>query len=208
MSVGPKPHPVVVVAAPANPFITDATVYAHLRVDTSGSPPAPTDADFVGHLRDAVEDYLSGPGGVLGRQLITSTLQVTYDRFPCAGETGLVVPLPPLAAVSAVTYVDTAGATQTWASSNYTVVNEQRLPSRVVLAYGASWPSTRDVPQAVTITYTAGYGDDAADVPAALRQAGLLMIGDLYENREAQSADYEIRPNPAAERLLAGFFVR
>jgi uncharacterized phiE125 gp8 family phage protein len=30
----------------------------------------------------------------------------------------------------------------------------------------------------------AGYGDDAEDVPQAIRQAMMLMIGHWYENRE------------------------
>ncbi|HMU15817.1 MAG TPA: head-tail connector protein [Thauera aminoaromatica] len=37
--------------------------------------------------------------------------------------------------------------------------------------------------------------------PAPLRVATLMIVADLYENREAQ-VDFEIRANPAVERLL------
>lgn len=37
--------------------------------------------------------------------------------------------------------------------------------------------------------------------PAPIRAAVLMLVADLYENREAQ-VDFEIRPNPAVDRLL------
>ncbi len=37
----------------------------------------------------------------------------------------------------------------------------------------------------VRLTYEAGYGGGAGDVPAPLRQAILIMVTNLYENREA-----------------------
>lgn len=39
------------------------------------------------------------------------------------------------------------------------------------------------------------------DRPAPIRIAVLMIVADLYENREAQ-VDFEIKPNPAVERLL------
>jgi len=33
--------------------------------------------------------------------------------------------------------------------------------------------------------FTCGYGSAASDVPADIRQAALLIVGHLYENREA-----------------------
>ena len=37
----------------------------------------------------------------------------------------------------------------------------------------------------MVVTYTAGYGAAAADVPAPLKQWMLLAIGDMYEMRNA-----------------------
>lgn len=48
------------------------------------------------------------------------------------------------------------------------------------------------------------YLDDGEFVPDefAVNAAQLLIIGDLYDIREAQSAGVEIKQNPAVERLL------
>lgn len=51
----------------------------------------------------------------------------------------------------------------------------------------------------VGVTYT----DDA---PAPVKSAALLMVGDLYENREAQS-DRPLTENKAFDRLLAPYRV-
>jgi uncharacterized phiE125 gp8 family phage protein len=37
---------------------------------------------------------------------------------------------------------------------------------------------------AVTVRFTAGYGDNASDVPASIRQALLVKIGQDYEARQ------------------------
>ena len=51
-----------------------------------------------------------------------------------------------------------------------------------------------------TVTFTAGYPDG---VPAQIRQAALLMIGDLHENRELSVEKWQ--PTRAFERLLTPF---
>ena len=39
-------------------------------------------------------------------------------------------------------------------------------------------------------------------VPASIRQALLLIVGDFFENREAQNTQSQYHQNPAAERLM------
>ena len=113
------------------------------------------------------------------RALITQTWVERLDAFPAEFK----VHQPPLQSVTSITYTDTSGDTQTLSSSVYTV-DIYSLPGRIVTAYGESWPSTRDVPNAVAMTFVAGYGDDRGDVPRPLRQAMLLLVGAWYENRE------------------------
>lgn len=117
----------------------------------------------------------------LGRSFVTQTWVLKLDRFP-AGDTAILLPRPPLVSVSSIAYVDEDGVTQTWAADNYTVDSHSE-PGRVTLAYGASWPTTRDVPNAVTVTYVAGYGA-STEVPEPIKAAMRLLIGHLYENRE------------------------
>jgi len=119
----------------------------------------------------------------IGQQFITATRSLTLDGIPF-GE--ITLPYPPLQSVSSITYVDSAGTTQTWSSSLYDVDNKTK-PGRVRPKWGEVWPSIREQMNAVTVTYTCGYGTASTDVPAAVKQAMLLLIGHWYENREAST---------------------
>lgn len=149
-----------------------------------------------------------------GRQLITATYDYYLDRWPSCGF--IEVPSPPLRSVSAITYVDTAGVTQTWASSNYLATppaGSQPTPTqpagRITLAYGAIWPTVLDQANAIKVRFVAGYGDEADKVPAAIRHALKLLIGTWYENREDDIVDRTITNVPTlpngAQRLLVPF---
>lgn len=53
------------------------------------------------------------------------------------------------------------------------------------------------ITRSIAVTYTAGYGDDAENVPEQIKQAILQIVGHLYENRESQGIP------PLAEDLLS-----
>ena len=117
-----------------------------------------------------------------GRALITQTWDLYLDEFPC----GIEVPRPPLQQVTFIKYIDSEGALQTLASSEYTVDNKSE-PGRIVPAYGKSWPGTRYEPNAVQVRFVAGYGTQAIDIDAKapeLRQAIGVLVGTMYEQRE------------------------
>jgi uncharacterized phiE125 gp8 family phage protein len=42
-----------------------------------------------------------------------------------------------------------------------------------------------DDPNAITITFWAGYGEDGRSVPAPIKHAMLMLVGFWYENRTA-----------------------
>ncbi len=56
----------------------------------------------------------------------------------------------------------------------------------------------------VEVTYVAGYGDHAADVPASLRQWMLLQIGAMYADRQAHvvARSEGVAVNPHVAGLL------
>lgn len=115
-----------------------------------------------------------------GRALINRTLAYTLDAFPC----GLLeLPRPPLSSISEIRYLDENGDQQILDDALYRV-STTREPGVVEPAYGESWPATRAVIDAVEIEYVAGYGAAAADVPAVLRQALVMMVGEWLEFRE------------------------
>jgi uncharacterized phiE125 gp8 family phage protein len=135
---------------------------------------------------------------------------LVLDSFPC--ERWIEIPKPPLVSVVLVTYVDTSGVTQTWATSNYTVdvpVGPRCRRGRLVLAYGAYWPTTRSQANAVTIRFRCGYVDQSGETPAGpvrvfppLLLAGLLQdAATIYAHREWLTVD----PRVTAAIELPGF---
>lgn len=118
------------------------------------------------------------------RGLLSQTWELQLDAFPAGAV--IELPLPPLLSVTSVTYQDTAGAWQTLAASAYVVTGPAgpiAERGRITLADGATWPTTADEADSVKVRFVAGYGTTAAAVPDDLRQAVLMLVGELYEQR-------------------------
>lgn len=121
------------------------------------------------------------------RQYITATWELWLDSWP--NKDYITIPRPPLQSITSIKHYGTDNTEYTLAAADY-FVDEKSEPGRVVLAYGKSWPSTTLRPaNGICIEFKAGYGDDAADVPKVVKQAMLLIIGHLNENREAVLID-------------------
>lgn len=165
-----------VTSAPAELPLTLDEVKAFLRVEDTAA-----DALIMALFRGVVAQ-LDGPWGQLNRCLITQTLTGTLDEFPVHR---FDIPLPPFQSVSSIQYVDTDGNTQTLSSAVYRVLNANNpnVRGRVELAYGQSWPSTRSIAQAVTVTWIAGYGARNA-VPENIRDVIMTMVKARYDNRD------------------------
>lgn len=184
-------------APPAELPLAAADVRAHLRLVGSAE-----DADITAMLTAATEQ-LDGKDGILGRALVTQSWELLLDRFPC--DSVIRIPLPPLRSVESITYIDTAGATQTLPTSVY-AVDIASEPGAVSLKYGQTWPATLCQRNAVTIAFTCGYGT-SDDVPGRLKSAIKLMVGDLFENREASIVGATRVDNPTVDSLLFPFRV-
>lgn len=139
---------------------------------------------------------------VTKRALITSTWRITLDEFP----EWFNIPKPPLRSVLTVSYLDGEGATVSLYDSAASpqvgiadfVIDTESDPARVLRAYGITWPTPLVQANAVSLTFEAGYGNHAEDVPEDLRLAMLLMIGHWFEHREAVSEeDYKDVPQSA-----------
>lgn len=158
-----------VVTPPVDEPITLAQAKDHLRVLHDDEDDLIT--DLVTVSREQAEH-------ICWRALITQTLRYQLDRFPPMIEP----PRPPLQSVSSITYVDTAGATQILDASKYQV-DTKSMPGRIVPAFGTSWPSTRAVPNAVTVEFIAGYADPNK-VPKRIVQAMKMFVGYFYRHRD------------------------
>lgn len=167
--------------------ITLAEAQLHLKLDTIGSPPAHPDDALVESLIVAVREHAEN---YTGRAFARQAYRLSLDAFPSDG----VIDLGtwPVLEVESVTYIDTSGATQTVDPSKYSYINSRR-PSSVVALFGEQWPATRNQKAAVTINFVAGCNDDVSPhsytMPKSAKAAMLLMLGHLYENREAIAKD-------------------
>jgi uncharacterized phiE125 gp8 family phage protein len=190
---------VAVITAPTEEPITTAEAKLHLRVDHAADDALI--ASMITAARQRVEN-------ATWRALVTQTLELTLDAWPSGNKIDL--PRPPLASVTSVTYTDSDGTATVWSSSLYQVIT-QGTPGRIVPAYGEAWPTaTLRAANGIAVRYVAGYGAAAA-VPALLKAAMLLLIGNWYENREAVVVGAGLAATPlpmAVESILSDYMVR
>lgn len=160
------------VTAPAKEPITLAEAKSHLRVEHT------EDDQYIETLISVARQWAEG---FTRRAFVTQTWDLVLDDFPHVIE----VPLPPLQSVTAAsfTHIDTDGTTTQVPTVRYTVDTDSE-PARIHESYGQTWPSTRDIANAVRCRFVAGYGDDEANVPAPIRHAIKILVAQWYEHRE------------------------
>jgi len=137
---------------------------------------------MVQGLLDAAASHFDGPRGVLGRCLINQVWRLSFSGWPT--DRYIRLPFADVSAVS-VKYRDGDNAEHTVSSGSVSILSDAtgpvvRLSSDFALA---SLYSDRD--DAVQVTFTSGFGEDPSSVPAAIRQAILLLVAHWYKNREA-----------------------
>jgi len=155
--------------------VTLTEAKAHVRV--TGTDEDTLITSLIIAARQHIED-------LTGRAFIQQTWVLKMDQFPA--DNLITLPRCPALSVTSIGYVDTDGNSQTVSSANYQT-DLSSEPARIFPDPDASdtWPGTDDVLDAVTVTYTAGYGTSASSVPQWIKQAVLLLVGHWYENREA-----------------------
>lgn len=194
------------VTAPTIEPITVEEAKEHLRIDS-----AEADAHVTGLIqvaRDMVESHTR-------RALMKQTWDWKLDTFPSCEPWEL--PKAPLLSVTSITYVDTNGTTQTWSSSEYTVLapaGPRAEPGTVAINYGETYPAVRGQPNAVTVRFVAGYSSSAtaatarAAVPYPIRHAIKVLVAELDARREAAVVGKSIAEVPlSVSRLLAPYVV-
>lgn len=127
--------------------------------------------------------------------LLPQTVLQVWDKAQT--DTGeLRLALSPVQSVTAVTYLDTGGNTQTMDASAYRL-DTISYPARLHRVHGVQWPAILDTINTASAVYIAGY-EAASAVPAPIIQAMYLTIADMYDNR----TDYIKKMPTAAEYLL------
>jgi uncharacterized phiE125 gp8 family phage protein len=183
------------------PFLL-ADVKSHLRVDIGD------DDSYIKLLIATARGYVES---YIGKALYQQTWRYTMDYFPTGvfPRTIIRLPIPPLVSITSITYVDTNGVTQTVDPTQYRVVIMD--VGTVAPVFTNPWPVPLIVDAAVNITFVSGYntvdvvdGDPSKTIPPAIKHAMLLVVGNLYENREGVVIDQRIDKLPfGIEALLA-----
>ena len=118
----------------------------------------------------------------LGKVLLDQTWIQYLDRFPSKAQ--ILLDKTPLRSVTHVKYTPDGGSATTFSASSY-VVDAAAKPGRVVLKDDESWPTDAlEVANGLAVTFVAGYGAAATDVPDDVIMAVLLFAAHCYENRE------------------------
>lgn len=182
-----------IITQPTYEPLSVAEVAEYIRVDDLAAETATIEASITAS-RQYLEQYLS-------RFIATQTVEISFDTF----EDEMTIAAP-LQSVTSIKYLDSAGVEQTLNPNQY-LVDTYQEPAVITKAFGVVWPETYDVPNAVKIRFVAGYttGDspDTTPMPKPLKFAMLLLIGDMYANREAGIVGSIHTKNPTLEHLLS-----
>jgi len=149
----------VVTVEPTIEPITLADLKTRLRI---------TAEDFDHELEDMITGGRLAVEYDTRRKLINQTVAMYLDRFPTV-ET-MEIRLAPISAIASIAYTDSAGDAQTFSSASYNT-DFNSTPPRAKVINGVFWPATDDIPNAVTVTMTAGYGATASTVPITAKLA-------------------------------------
>lgn len=185
------------ITGPAVEPVSLAEAKEHARVDSSAED------DYLTALITAARELVER---TTGRALITQTWRLTLDDWPRGRDDewwdgmregpisalqGSEVSLAKATclAVTSVVTRDEAGTGTTWDAANYYLARASNGYGRLVAKKGVTWPivSVDRAVGGIEITFTAGYGPAATDVPMALRHAVKMLLLHWYEKREPAS---------------------
>tara|TARA_R110000824_G_scaffold5803_2_gene26720 strand:- start:1712 stop:2326 length:615 start_codon:yes stop_codon:yes gene_type:complete len=160
-------------------ILTTAEAKTHLRVDFSD------DNDYIDSLVLAAQDVIENYCNIKIMDVtITQRCDSWYDSFELYFSP---VQNSGKASIEHIKYYNDAATPvlTTWAASNYDF-DKYSAPLRVSLADLDSvdgYPNISSMLNAIEITYKIGYSS-SSDVPKALKQACLILVGQWYENRQ------------------------
>ncbi|MBT2242681.1 hypothetical protein JQK15_03945 [Sphingobium sp. BHU LFT2] len=172
----------VAVVVPPSPIVSWEEAKAHLKLDDDAEKVT------VEAMVAAATEHLDGPDGYLNRALGLQTLEMFLPAF---GVTSIAVPLPPAVDIVSVEYLDYVGETAILDADEIELTGNLLRP-----AWPHGWPSAQwrgNDGETVRIRYRAGYAvnPDAdpivSSVPAPIKAAILLMVGDLHRFRGTAS---------------------
>ncbi|MCR6646548.1 MAG: head-tail connector protein [Terricaulis sp.] len=175
---------ITIINPPASEPVSLAEAKLFLRVDHEAEDDLIT--ALIIAAREAVE-------AGCGRALITRRVRESLDIWRREAINGAVLGLGPVSAVIAVRLIADNGAQSVLDPERYRLEGQRDRPR---LVFPPGLPATLRSAGGIEIEYDAGFADDAADLPSALRMAVLQIIASLYEARDGAGGA------PASARAL------
>lgn len=152
---------------------------------------------YIAALIDAAVELIESEiGGPIAEREYTWTL----DEFP-GGSGEITLPRHPITSVVSFHYQDAADVQQDLAGYQLVTSDQNAIRTRIRPAYDTTWPDTADGYDKVEIQFKAGY----EKIPKRIRQAVLLIVGSLYNNREESTLKKNYQAPIAAMNLLRTF---
>lgn len=177
--------PVVVTPAASEPISLDEAK-EFLRVEADETAFDTEIGLHIAGARGQVE-------AVTGTRMFEQVLELKADSFADLSH----LPVGPVIDVVSVTYIDTAGAEQTIASTDYELFGAM-LEQGIRPVVNGSWPTPIGRTGAVTVQLTAGYGATQAELPGQVVLAMLLQIRALFDD-----TSFDIAPWLVNHRIWA-----
>ena len=116
------------------------------------------------------------------RSYIETAFDFWLRRFPRGDE--IILPRSPLRIVSQLSFF-TPDDAETVVDASVFNVDDVTKPGRLVRGFSQIWPSaTLRTSKGVKVSFTAGHGTLAADVPARMKHAIKLTIANFFEERQ------------------------
>ena len=163
---------VTIVTPPASEPISLAEAKLFLRVDHNAED------DLIATLISAAREAIEAG---CGRALITRRVRESLDIWRREAVQGAVLGLGPVTEVIAVRLIADNGAQSVIDPERYRLEGHRDRPR---LVFPPGLPATLRSAGGIEIEYDAGYAEDAADLPVALRLATLQIVASLYELRQ------------------------
>lgn len=181
----------------ANP-VTLAEVQQHLRLGT-------LDANEQAEITMMITTATELAESFCNRAWRSGSSTALFDGFP-ASETDALIINGDVQSVDSIGYYDTDHASTSYTTFRFINVSGR---TKIYPSFGTEWPTdSNDLPGNITVSFTAG---DEGSVPSSVKSAILLMVGDLYENRENTPIDQgitSVQMSMTAERLLFPYKTR
>lgn len=196
--------PPALVTPPAAMPVSLEQAKAHLRVDDDAE-----DALITAAIAAAV-GHLDGYAGILGRALMPQVWSEFVSFWPASR--ALELRLAPVASIVSVRARAADGTEADLDPAAYRLLSGSSARPILLFGVDAALPSLASAPDAVTVTYQAGYPltegqTPKPTVPPALVSAILLMVGDLWRFRDSVQLgpSTPIPMSVTVDRLVAPF---